>query len=57
MYVLQPSGRFAGLPTEFFAVSDEAAINYAMSQNCPHGCEVWERERMVARVDNKRDEP
>jgi hypothetical protein len=41
---------------EFFATSDEAAINHAARQSCPHGCEVWSRDRFVVAVTRKPDE-
>ena len=40
---------------EFFATSDETAINYAAARAGRHGCELWSRDRLVALVT--REEP
>ena len=50
LYRLLPTGEVELPPEEFFATSDEAAINWAARQDCPHGCEVWSRDRFIAVV-------
>lgn len=50
LFRLQPDGGVETPPDEFFATSDEAAINHAARQDCPHGCEVWSHDRFLAVV-------
>lgn len=39
---------------EFFATSDETAINFAATRAGQHGCELWSHDRFVALVSRGR---
>jgi hypothetical protein len=52
LYERSLNGRSGSPPEEFFATSDETAINYAASKRLRHGCELWERDRFVALLEN-----
>jgi hypothetical protein len=55
LYRLTVTGEVELPHEEFFATSDEAAVHWAARQNCPHGCEVWSRDRLIAVVTHKPD--
>lgn len=57
LYPLQADGRIAGAPLEIFATCDEAATAYALSRESSSDLEVWERDRLVARVRLDADRP
>jgi hypothetical protein len=57
LYELQADGEATGAPYSFFATSDEVAISHSQGQRCPEGCELWEGERLVAKVGPKRERP
>lgn len=50
LYRLRPNGEVITPPEEFFATSDEAAINHGGRQPWPDGCEIWCADRFVAVV-------
>jgi hypothetical protein len=56
LYQLTRNGRIVRPPEEFSAPSDEAAVNYAASKNIPDGCEVWQRDRLVAHIKREKAE-
>jgi len=51
LYPLGLDGRVGGAPEEFFAASDETAINHALSKRHLHGSELWDGARLVVMVE------
>lgn len=43
----------AVIPGEFFAGSDEVALNYTLRVASPAGCELWDGGRFVASVSGR----
>lgn len=50
LFALQADGDVVSPPEEFFATSDETAINFAARSPGAHGSALWTHNRFVALV-------